>query len=468
MGPGFEGVPGRLVGGEVRMSHRVDPGSEGSLRATWSRSGHTLARVIQPLQAFLDTEASGGILLLLAAAAALAWANSPWRASYEALWTTTLGFDLGGFGVAEDLRHWVNDGLMALFFFVVGLEIKRELTTGELRSPRSVALPAIAALGGMVVPAAIYLALNAGGEGAAGWGIPMATDIAFAVGVLTLAARHAPSGLKPFLLTLAIVDDIGAIIVLAIFYTDDIDWAALAVAAGIVVVIVGLRRRHVRFLPIYVALGAAVWLATFESGVHATIAGVVLGLLTPSIPFQRPDAVSREAHRVADETLDHPDPPDADAAQWLLLASLSRETVSSLARLEALLHPWTSFVVVPLFALANAGVYLSGGMLREAVTSPISLGVILGLVVGKTVGITCASWIAIRTGVGALPAGVRWSQLAGAAIVAGIGFTVSLLVAGLAFGEGPRLDIAKAGILAASTLAGVGGYLVISRTSASR
>jgi Na+:H+ antiporter, NhaA family len=450
------------------MSHRVDPGSEGPLRATWSRSDRTLARAIQPLQAFLDTEASGGILLLLAAAAALVWANSPWRASYEALWTTTLRVDLGGLSVVEDLRHWVSDGLMALFFFVVGLEIKRELTTGELRSPRSVALPAVAALGGMVVPAAIYLALNAGGEGAAGWGIPMATDIAFAVGVLTLAARHAPSGLKPFLLTLAILDDIGAIIVIAIFYTADIDWAALAVAAGIVVVIAGLRRRHVRFLPIYVALGAAVWLATYESGVHATIAGVVLGLLTPSVPFQRPDAVSREAHRVADETQDHPDPPDADAAQWLLLASLSRETVSSLARLEALLHPWTSFVVVPLFALANAGVYLSEETLREAVTSPISLGVILGLVVGKTVGITGASWIAIRTGVGALPAGVRWSQLAGAAIVAGIGFTVSLLVAGLAFGEGPRLDIAKAGILVASTLAGVGGYLVISRTSASR
>jgi NhaA family Na+:H+ antiporter len=450
------------------MSHRVDPGSEGSPRATWSRSDRRLARVIQPLQAFLDTEASGGILLLLAAAAALVWANSPWRASYEALWTTTLRIDLGGFVVAEDLRHWVSDGLMALFFFVVGLEIKRELTTGELRSPRSVALPAVAALGGMVVPAAIFLALNAGGEGAAGWGIPMATDIAFAVGVLTLAARRAPSGLKPFLLTLAIVDDIGAIIVIAIFYTADIDWAALAVAAGIVVVIVGLKRNHVRFLPIYVALGAGVWLATYESGVHATIAGVVLGLLTPAVPFQRPDAVSREAHRVADETLDHPDPPDADAAQWLLLASLSRETVSSLARLEALLHPWTSFVVVPLFALANAGVSLSGGTLREAVTSPISLGVILGLVVGKTVGITGASWIAARTGVGALPAGVSWSQLAGAAIVAGIGFTVSLLVAGLAFGEGPRLDVAKAGILAASTLAGAVGYLVISRTSASR
>jgi NhaA family Na+:H+ antiporter len=318
----------------------------------------------------------------------------------------------------------------------------------------------------MVVPAAIYLALNAGGEGAAGWGIPMATDIAFALGVLTLAARNAPSGLRPFLLTLAIIDDIGAILVIAIFYTAHIDWAALAIAVGMVVAIVALQRSHVRLLPVYVALGAGVWLATYESGVHATIAGVVLGLLTPSVPFQRPDAVSREAHRVADETLDDPDPPDADAGQWLMLASLSRETVSPLARLEALLHPWTSFVVVPLFALANAGVYLSGATLREAVTSPISLGVILGLVVGKTVGITGASWIAARTGVGTLPAGVGWSQLAGAAIVAGIGFTVSLFVADLAFGSGPLLDVAKIGILAASTLAGAAGYLVISRTTA--
>ena len=448
------------------MSHRADPSPERSVRATWSRSDRTLARIIQPLQSFLDTEASGGALLLLAAVVALLWANSPWRGSYEALWATTLRIDLGGLHVSEDLRHWVSDGLMALFFFVVGLEIKREVTTGELRSPRSVALPAVAALGGMVVPAAIYLALNAGGEGADGWGIPMATDIAFAVGVLTLAARHAPSGLKPFLLTLAIVDDIGAILVIAIFYTADIDWAALGIAAGMVLITVALQRSHVRLLPVYVALGAGVWLATFESGIHATIAGVVLGLLTPSAPFQRPDAVSREAHRVANETLDDPTPPDADAAQWLRLASLSRETVSPLARLESLLHPWTSFVVVPLFALANAGVYLSGGTLREALTSPISLGVILGLVVGKAVGITGASWIATRTGVGALPAGVRWSQLAGAAIVAGIGFTVSLLVADLAFGPGPRLDVAKAGVLVASTLAGAAGYLVISRTTA--
>ena len=448
------------------MSHRVDPGPERRVRATWSRSDRTLARVIQPLQSFLDTEASGGVLLVLAAAVALVWANSPWRASYEALWATTLRIDLGGFHIAEDLRHWVSDGLMALFFFVVGLEIKRELTTGELRTPRSVALPAVAALGGMVVPAAIYLALNAGGEGAAGWGIPMATDIAFALGVLTLAARNAPSGLRPFLLTLAIIDDIGAILVIAIFYTADIDWAALAIAVGMVVAIVALQRSHVRLLPVYVALGAGVWLATYESGVHATIAGVVLGLLTPSVPFQRPDAVSREAHRVADETLDDPDPPDADAGQWLMLASLSRETVSPLARMESLLHPWTSFAIVPLFALANAGVYLSGATLREAVISPISLGVILGLILGKTVGITGATWIATRTGIGSLPAGVGWSQLAGAAIVAGIGFTVSLFVADLAFGFGPLLDVAKIGILAASTLAGAAGYLVISRTTA--
>jgi NhaA family Na+:H+ antiporter len=448
------------------MPHRADHEPEGRVRASWSRSDRTLARAIQPLQSFLDTEASGGVLLMLAAAAALVWANSPWRESYEALWATTLRIDLGGLHIAEDLRHWVSDGLMALFFFVVGLEIKRELTTGELRTARSVALPAVAALGGMVVPAAIYLALNAGGEGAAGWGIPMATDIAFALGVLTLAARNAPSGLRPFLLTLAIVDDIGAILIIAIFYAADIHWAALAIAVVMVLAIVALQRGHVRFLPVYLALGAGLWLATYESGVHPTIAGVVLGLLTPSVSFQRPDAVSREAHRVADETMDDPDPPDADAAQWLLLASLSRETVSPLARLESLLHGWTSFAVVPLFALANAGVHLSGATLREAVTDPVSLGVVLGLVLGKTVGITGATWIATRTGIGALPVGVEWPQLAGSAIVAGIGFTVSLFVADLAFGPGLRLDVAKIGILAASTLAGAAGYLVISRTTA--
>ncbi|HEX9124589.1 MAG TPA: Na+/H+ antiporter NhaA, partial [Actinomycetota bacterium] len=389
------------------------------------------------------------------------WANSPWREGYERLWHTTFTAGVGDWSISEDLRHWVNDGLMALFFLVVGLEIKRELFTGELRDRRTAILPAIAALGGMVVPALIYLALNAGGEGASGWGIPMATDIAFALGVLTLAARHAPSNLKPFLLTLAIVDDIGAIIVIALFYSGGLTWGALGVAFGLCGLIVLLERIHVRAGAVYVVLGVGVWLATFESGVHPTIAGVALGLLTPAVPFQRPRAVSEEAHRVADETVDDPFPPDADAHLWLLLAGLSREAVSPLARLEEVLHPWTSWVIVPLFALANAGVALSGSALREASTSPVAVGILLGLVVGKVAGISLASLLAVKTGLARLPESVRWRDLVGTAAVAGIGFTVSLFIAELAFDQAALRDTAKVGILAASLVAGLAGFLLL-------
>ncbi|MGZ8620789.1 MAG: Na+/H+ antiporter NhaA, partial [Actinomycetota bacterium] len=337
------------------------------LRAPWARSTRPLPRrVLRPLQTFLAEETSSGLLLLAATVVALVWVNSPWGETYERVWHVELGVRLGDWRIVEDLRHWVNDGLMTLFFLVVGLEIKRELTTGELRDPRAAALPVIAAVGGMVVPALLYVALNVGGEGSRGWGIPMATDIAFALGVLTLAARHAPAGLKPFLLTLAIVDDIGAILVIAIFYSTGISWSALGVAGLLLVAIVALQRIHVRATPAYLLLGVGVWLAVLQSGVHPTIAGVVLGVLTPSMPFQRPRAVSEEAHRTADETVDDPEPPDADAPQWLRLAELSREAVSPLARVEAALHPWTSALVVPVFALANAGVVLSVDAVREA------------------------------------------------------------------------------------------------------
>jgi NhaA family Na+:H+ antiporter len=298
--------------------------------------------VLQPLQSFLAEEAAGGVFLLVATMVALAWANSPWRDSYQQLWGTNLTIGLGRWAISEDLGHWVNDGLLSLFFLVVGLEIKRELVTGELREAKAAALPVIAALGGMVVPALLYLAVNAGGEGVRGWGIPMATDTAFALGVLTLAARRAPANLKPFLLTLAIVDDIGAILVLALVYSGGITWGSLAVAFALCVSIFALERIGVRATAVYVVLGIAVWVATFESGIHPSIAGVALGLLTPAVPFQRPRAVSEEAHRVADETVDDPVPPDADAHHWLRLAWLSREAVSPLARLESTLHPWTS------------------------------------------------------------------------------------------------------------------------------
>ncbi len=435
----------------------VPPGE--GLRLPWSRSGRPVPRrILQPLQSFLEEEAAGGLVLLAATVIALVWANSPWRHSYEELWSTTLTVGVGRWSITETLQGWVNDGLLTLFFLVVGLEIKREVTTGELRRLRAAALPVVAAVGGMVVPALLYLAVNAGGEGARGWGIPMATDTAFALGVLTLAALWAPPGLKPFLLTLAIVDDIGAILVLTLFYPSDISWEALTVSAALCALIAAFQRIHIRATVVYVALGAAVWVATFESGVHPAIAGVALGLLTPAVPFQRPRAVSEEAHRVADQTVDEPYPPDADAPQWLWLARLSREAVSPLARVEDVLHPWTSFVVVPLFALANAGVELSSEAVRNAATSRIAWGIVLGLVIGKPLGIMLASYTAVRTRIARMPRGVSMRDLVGAAAVAGIGFTVSLFVAELAFSDPGLTDTAKVAILSGSLLAGIVGY----------
>jgi NhaA family Na+:H+ antiporter len=418
-------------------------------------------RIVRPLQEFLSTSTASGTMLLLAAVVALAWANSPWGDGYERFWTTPAELRLGSWTIGDDLRHWVNDGLMTLFFLVVGLEIKREFQTGELRDRRAAALPVVAAVGGMIVPALIYLALNVGGPGTSGWGIPMATDIAFALGVLVLAARHAPAGLKPFILTLAIVDDIGAIIVIALFYAGGVSIGFLAAAAALCGVMFLLRRAGIRATSAFVGLGALVWLATYESGVHPTIAGIVLGLLAPAESYQRPRAVSAEARRTADQTVDDPEPPDADAGHWLRLAWLSREAVSPLARTEHALLPWTSFVIIPLFALANAGIRLDGGSVAAATTSRVTLGIVLGLVVGKAVGISGAAALAVAGRVARLPAGVRPIHLLGASAVAGIGFTVSLFMTELAFDERVLIAEAKVGILAASILAGALGWIIL-------
>jgi NhaA family Na+:H+ antiporter len=457
-----DGAPGRLVGTRCRVPENHESRHRPEIRPPWSRSDRPVPRLIlRPLQAFLSTATAGGTLLLLAAAVALVWANSPWGGAYEELWGTEFIIRLGRWTIEEDLRHWVNDGLMTVFFLVVGLEIKREFLTGELRDRRAAALPMIAALGGMVVPAAIYLALNAGGQGVDGWGIPMATDIAFALGVLLLAARHAPAGLKPFILTLAIVDDIGAIVVIALFYTTGVSVVSLVLAVSTCGLMLLLHRVGVRAQVVFVALGGIVWLLTYASGVHPTIAGVALGLLTPAQPFQRPRAVSAEARRIADLTQDDPEPPDADARYWLGLSALAREAVSPLARVEHLLLPWSSFVILPIFALANAGVRLSADGLVEAATSPITLGVLLGLVLGKSLGIAGISALALRARFARLPTGVRFPHLSGAAIVAGIGFTVSLFMAELAFDDRALVDEAKIGILGASVIAGVAGWLVL-------
>ena len=441
---------------------------EPALSTPWSQSDRPLPRrFVQPLVQFLQTEASGGLLLLASAVLALAWANSPWKGGYEQLWHTEATLRLGPWNIAGDLRELMNDGLMTLFFMVVGLEIKRELTVGELREPKAAALPIAGALGGMVLPALIFLAVNPSGPGARGWGIPMATDIAFAVGVLGVFGRRLPQGLRLFVLALAIVDDIGAILVIALYYSGGPQVLALAMAVLFLGAVVASRLLGLRAVPIYALLGVGLWIALREAGIHPTLAGVVLGLLTPVVPFQPPAGVSWVARRVADETVDDPRPPDADAPKWLYLAALAREAAPPSARLESMLHPWTSFVILPLFALANAGVDF-GGVLGSGGVGSVASGVALALVFGKGLGIVGGAALATRLGAARLPEGVRWAQIFGASIVAGIGFTVALFVANLAFADPSLLGQAKLGVLSGSVVAALVGALVLWRTSKRR
>lgn len=426
-------------------------------RSTWLRSDQFLARsVARPVNRFLHIEASGGVLLVTAAVAALLWANSPWSESYRDLWATQLTVDLGGHAITEDLRHWINDGLMTLFFFVIGLEIKEELVNGELTTPRRAAIPAAGALGGMVVPALLYLAFNLGGEGAAGWGIPMATDVAFALGVLALLGSRVPAELKVLLLGLAIVDDIGAILVIAAFYSDGLELGWLAAAAGGIAVVWALRQARVRYLPVYVLVGSGVWLATFESGVHATIAGVALGLLAPARAFMPEVDADRVAGRLSADR-------HVTAADVRDISFQVRESIPVTERLQALLHPWTSYLIVPLFALANAGVTISRDALGDAASSPVGVGVVVGLVIGKLVGVAGAIAVVTRLGWGRLPADVTSRHVWGMAAIAGIGFTVSIFVAGLAFDDAAMTDDAKLGVLAASLLSAALGSVILRR-----
>ena len=427
--------------------------------------------VVDPIQTFLHTEAASGVILFIAAVIALVWANSAAFESYEALWGTELSFRVGGFELSQDLRHWVNDLLMAFFFFVVGLEIKRELVLGELRDPRAAALPMICALGGMVVPALLYLVLNAGGEGSRGWGVPMATDIAFAVGVLALVGTRAPAALKVFLLTLAVADDLGAIAVIALFYTRGLSLAWLLGAVLIVAVIIALQRAGVRKYGAYIAAAALLWLAVYESGIHATIAGVILGFLTPARPLHLPEAVSGLAEGHLEELQRRPvdDVADEDEQATLLEVSrLAKEGVSPLARLEHMLHPWTSFIVLPLFALANAGVRLVGSDLGASLADPVTLGIILGLVVGKPLGVVIAAALTIKLGLARLPRACGWLEMIGVGLLAGVGFTVAIFIAGLAFEDPAMTNAAKLGILLASAIAGIVGAAFLALRDASQ
>lgn len=403
---------------------------------------------------FLAAEAASGAVLIGAAVVAIVWANSPWQDGYHQVWSTELVIGLGRWHLALPLREWVNEGLMALFFLVVGLEVKREFLQGELRERRNALLPVFAAIGGMVVPALLYAAFNAGRVGADGWGIPMATDIAFALGVLAVIAPRLPGSLRVFLLALAIVDDIGAIIVIAVFYSGPVEAAWLgAAAAGLAIVYVG-RRLGLAFTPAYVAVGCWVWISVHASGIHPSVAGVALGLLAPASPLLNREIITSRRDELLDVS-------SAEAARTT--SRLAQHAVSQLEWLEHHVHPWTSWLVVPLFALANAGVTLTAASLREALTSPIAVGVTIGLVAGKVIGIVGASWLACRLGLAQLPPDATWRDLIGVATLGGIGFTVSLFIARLAFGDNGLAADATVGIFVAAIVAAVVAGVVLRR-----
>ena len=429
-------------------------------------------RLFSPVYRFSRVSSSSGIVLLAAAVAALVWANSPWAHAYHVLWETPLGIQFGGRSVTTTLHHLVNDGLMAVFFFLVGLEIKREMIAGELSTLKSAALPMIAALGGMVIPALIYAAINGGGPTARGWGVPMATDIAFALGVLALLGDKVPNGLKVFLAALAIVDDIGAVLVIAVFYSGGLQWAALGAATVIVLLAALANVAGVRNTWAYGALGLALWIAIAMSGIHATVAGVLLAMTIPvRIRIDETMFLGRARTAIADfeaaaaRTANDPETSVLSNAEHHAslhhLEDLADKAQPPLIRIEHALHGVVGFLIMPVFAFANAGVSVSTETARTAFGSPVALGVMFGLLLGKPLGIVGFSWLAVRTRVAALPSGTSWTLITGAGLLGGIGFTMALFIAGLAFEAPAALDIAKLGIFTASAIAGVLGWLLL-------
>ncbi|WP_329519552.1 Na+/H+ antiporter NhaA [Spirillospora sp. NBC_01491] len=410
--------------------------------------------VPEGLRSFLATETGSTSVLLAATGAGLLWANLPFGDSYEAFWHTRLSVTLGADAFSLDLREWVDDGLMALFFFVIGLEISREITVGQLRDRRVFAVPFVAALGGMAVPALLYALVNMDGPGAGGWGVPMASDTAFVLGLLAVIGTRCPEPLRVFLLTLAVVDDVGAILVVAVFYTEDLSVVALLVAVALFGLIVALRWLRVWRGPAYVLLGLGVWAAMLESGVHPTLAGILLGATV--VVYAPKDHQILRAGELVQALSREPSPELARQAT----RSVQR-TVSINERLQLRLHPWTGYVIVPIFALANAGVVLNGDTLRQAATSRVTLGIVAGLLAGKFVGVALGTWIPLRFNWGDLGGGLVWGQLLGGAAVSGIGFTVSLFITGLAFADDPALQSeAKIGIIAGSLLAAGLGFVI--------
>ncbi|MGE0545563.1 MAG: Na+/H+ antiporter NhaA [Kofleriaceae bacterium] len=427
---------------------------------TWRPARRAVAALASPIHRILAVEAASGILLLIATVVALVWANSPWGDSYVALWHTPIAISIGDWTLARPLEFWINDGLMTVFFLLVGLEIRREMFEGELQTLRRAALPIAAAVGGMLVPAALYAAINRGGIGASGWAIPMATDIAFALGVLTLLGSRVPNALRILLLGLAVIDDIGAIIVIGVFYSDGVSAIGLAIAGAGLAAVLLLRSAAVRSPLAYAVPGVVVWAGLLHAGIHPTLTGVLLGLMTPARSWFGPSGFEATAQEQLTGLEGH------DKAELLsrldIVHRAGREAVSPVDRLVHVLHPWIAFGVMPLFAVANAGVVLRGAELTGA-SLWIFAGVVAGLVIGKPVGIAIAAFAAKATRVATAPADVRTGGLAVVGIVAGIGFTMALFIANLSFSrpdQAPLLGSAKLGILAGSGLAIVLGLVV--------
>ena len=441
----------------------MQPTDPEDIRPPWSRSSRAIPRtIVRPLQEFLRSSTAGAVPLFVAVVVALAWANLPWWHGYETFWSTSVVFRLGRWSIAEDLRFWVDEGLMTFFFLLAGLEIKRELTTGELRDRRLAILPVAGAIGGMVVPVAIYLAITRGTPATDGWGMAMPTDLAFALGILVLASRALPSPVRPFVLSLAIVDDLLTVIVVGLFYAGDLSLAPLLGAALCLGGMFALERLQVRSLVPYAAIGAAVWVLAYAGGVHPALAGAVLGVLAPARPFHRPRAVSAAARRIADATSDDPEPPDADAASWLELSRLSTEAVSPLTRIEHALLPWVNLFVLPAFALANAGVHLTSAAWSDHTAVLLIVALVAARAVGKLVGVAGGCLLAQRVGLARLPAAFDRRALVGAALAAGAPFTVSLFVASTTFaGQPALLAAARLAVLLAIVVCGVAAVPVL-------